>query len=91
MRSPITNLTTGPTGGGVKFVSPHRKQLVVADLGVAFVDGEAEIGKDTIDALRGLPGELGVRAAGRASAEGLCAVLTPGGRGADRDGSRCPP
>jgi hypothetical protein len=38
---------------------------VVHDLGVAFVDGEAEVtDKPTIDALRGLPSELGVRAAG---------------------------
>jgi hypothetical protein len=48
----------------VEFTSPHQ-QLVVHDLGVTFVDGEAEVtDKDTIEALRGLPAELGVRAAG---------------------------
>ncbi|MCS7484658.1 hypothetical protein ACFFQW_45165 [Umezawaea endophytica] len=49
----------------MKFVSPQYPQLVVHDLGVTFVDGEAEVtDKDTIEALRGLPAELGVRAAG---------------------------
>lgn len=49
----------------MKFVSTIYKQLVVHDLGVTFVDGEAEvIDKSTMDALRGLPAELGVRAAG---------------------------
>lgn len=37
----------------------------MADLGVTFVDGEAEVtDKAVIEALRGLPTELGVRAAG---------------------------
>ncbi|MFE9747562.1 hypothetical protein ACFYOT_21885 [Saccharothrix saharensis] len=49
----------------MKFVSPHHKELVVADLGVIFVDGEAEVtDKAVIEALRGLPADLGVRAAG---------------------------
>lgn len=49
----------------MKFVSPHHKELVVADLGVTFVDGEVDVtDKNTIEALRGLPTELGVRAAG---------------------------
>lgn len=49
----------------MKFVSTIYKQLFIHDLGVAFVDGEAEVtDKSTIDALRELPSELGVRAAG---------------------------
>lgn len=49
----------------MKFVSPHHKELVVADLGVRFTDGEAEVtDKGIIEALRGLPAGLGVRAAG---------------------------
>ncbi|XVV05335.1 hypothetical protein ACQPW3_08065 [Actinosynnema sp. CA-248983] len=49
----------------MKFTSSRYKQLVIHDLGVTFTDGEAEVtDKDTIEALRGLPAELGVRAAG---------------------------
>jgi hypothetical protein len=49
----------------VKFTCTEHSQLVVHDLGVTFVDGEAEVtDKATIEALRGLPSELGVRAAG---------------------------
>jgi hypothetical protein len=49
----------------VKFTCKEHPQLVVHDLGVTFVDGEAEVtDKVTIDALRGLPSELGVRSAG---------------------------
>ncbi|WNV86573.1 hypothetical protein [Umezawaea sp. Da 62-37] len=49
----------------MKFVSPKYPQLVVHDLGVRFVDGEAEVtDKNTIDALRGMPTDTGVRATG---------------------------
>lgn len=49
----------------MKFTSTIYPQLVVHDLDVTFVDGEAEVvDKDTIDALRGLPTEVGVRASG---------------------------
>ncbi|WP_433268170.1 hypothetical protein ACQPZF_03545 [Actinosynnema sp. CS-041913] len=49
----------------MKFTSTRYQQLVIHDLGVTFVDGEAEVtDKTTIEALRGLPAELGVRAAG---------------------------
>jgi hypothetical protein len=49
----------------VKFTCSEHPQLVVHDLGVTFVDGEAEVtDKARIEALRGLPSELGVRAAG---------------------------
>jgi hypothetical protein len=49
----------------VKFTSSHYKELVIHDLGVRFTDGEAEVtDKDTIEAMRSLPSELGVRAAG---------------------------
>ncbi|ACU37164.1 hypothetical protein [Actinosynnema mirum] len=49
----------------MKFTSTRYKQLLIHDLGVTFVDGEAEvIDKTTAEALRGLPSELGVRAAG---------------------------
>lgn len=49
----------------MKFLSTRYPQLVVHDLGVTFVDGEAEISdKATADALKELPSELGVRAAG---------------------------
>ncbi|GAA2658047.1 MULTISPECIES: hypothetical protein [Actinosynnema] len=49
----------------MKFTSTRYRQLVVHDLGVSFVDGEAEVtDKATAEALRGLPAELGVRAAG---------------------------
>ncbi len=49
----------------MKFTSSVYKELVVHDLGVTFVDGEAEVtDKATADALRGLPAELGVRAVG---------------------------
>jgi hypothetical protein len=49
----------------VKFVSTIYKQLIVHDLGVRFIDGEAEVtDKSTMDALRAMPAELGVRAAG---------------------------
>ncbi|TWP47429.1 hypothetical protein FKR81_32470 [Lentzea tibetensis] len=49
----------------MKFVSTIYKQLVVHDLGVTFIDGETEVvDKATAEALRGLPAELGVRAAG---------------------------
>jgi hypothetical protein len=49
----------------VKFTSTRYKQLVIHDLGVTFVDGGAEVtDKTTIEALRGLPAELGVHAIG---------------------------
>ena len=49
----------------MRFTSSIYKELVVHDLGVTFVDGEAEVSdKATADALRGLPAELGVRAVG---------------------------
>lgn len=49
----------------MKFTSSVYEELVVHDLGVTFVDCEAEVtDKATADALRGLPAELGVRAAG---------------------------
>ena len=49
----------------MRFTSSVYKELVVHDLGVTFVDGEAEVAdKATADALRGLPADLGVRAVG---------------------------
>ncbi|MFC0434564.1 hypothetical protein [Kutzneria buriramensis] len=49
----------------MKFTSTRHPELIVHDLGVVFVDGEAEVtDKATIEALRGLPAELGVRAVG---------------------------
>ncbi|KJK50425.1 hypothetical protein UK23_10510 [Lentzea aerocolonigenes] len=49
----------------MRFTSSVYKELVVHDLGVTFIDGEAEVtDKATADALRGLPAELGVRAVG---------------------------
>lgn len=49
----------------MKFTSTRHPQLIVHDLDVVFVDGEAEVtDKATIEALRGLPAELGVRAVG---------------------------
>ncbi|MGH2375106.1 MAG: hypothetical protein ACRDIC_16765 [bacterium] len=49
----------------MKFVSTVYKQLVVHDLDVTFHDGEVDVtDKAQIEALRGLPAELGVRAAG---------------------------
>jgi hypothetical protein len=49
----------------MKFTSNRYPQLVVHDLNVTFVDGEAEVtDKPTVDALKSLPTELGVRAAG---------------------------
>lgn len=49
----------------MKFTSTIYPQLAVHDLGVTFVDGEAEVtDKVVIDALRGLPLAIGVRAAG---------------------------
>ncbi|MCP2248182.1 hypothetical protein [Lentzea aerocolonigenes] len=49
----------------MRFTSSIYKELVVHDLGVTFVDGEAEVpDKATADALRGLPAEFGVRAVG---------------------------
>ena len=49
----------------MKFTSTRYKELVIHDLDVTFVDGEAEVtDKTTVEALRGLPPELGVRAAG---------------------------
>ncbi|MEV6907581.1 hypothetical protein [Amycolatopsis sp. NPDC051071] len=49
----------------MKFTSTKYPALTVHDLGVTFVDGEAEVAdKATIDALKLLPPEVGVRAAG---------------------------
>ncbi|MER6665723.1 hypothetical protein ABT256_14365 [Amycolatopsis japonica] len=49
----------------MKFTSTKYPELVVHDLGVTFVDGEAEISdKATADALKQLPTEIGVRSAG---------------------------
>lgn len=48
----------------MKVTSTIYPQLVVHDLDITFVDGEAETSdKATIDALRGLPPEMGVRMA----------------------------
>ena len=49
----------------MKFTSTKYPELVVHDLGVTFVDGEVEVDHDGIaEALRSLPVDLGVRAAG---------------------------
>lgn len=49
----------------MKFTSTRHPELIVHDLGVIFHDGEAEVtDKAVIEALRALPPELGVRAAG---------------------------
>ncbi|WP_328611776.1 hypothetical protein OG943_22540 [Amycolatopsis sp. NBC_00345] len=49
----------------MKFTSTKYPHLTVHDLGVTFADGEAEVtDKATADALKQLPAELGVRAAG---------------------------
>lgn len=49
----------------MKFTSSVYPELVVHDLGVTFTDGEADVtDKPTIDALRTLPADLGVRATG---------------------------
>ncbi|MEV6448455.1 hypothetical protein [Amycolatopsis sp. NPDC051716] len=49
----------------MKFTSTKYPELVVHDLCVTFVDGEAEVtDKATSDALKALPPEIGVRAAG---------------------------
>ncbi|MFD8494260.1 hypothetical protein [Amycolatopsis sp. NPDC059657] len=49
----------------MKFLSTRYPQLTVHDLGVTFVDGEADVvDKATVDVLKQLPAELGVRAAG---------------------------
>jgi len=49
----------------MRFTSSRHLQLVVHDLSVTFVDGEPETtDKIIIEALRRLPTELGVRAAG---------------------------
>jgi hypothetical protein len=49
----------------VKFTSTRHPHLIVHDLAVTFVDGETEVtDKATIEALRALPTELGVRAVG---------------------------
>jgi hypothetical protein len=50
----------------VKFLSQHYPGLIVHDLGVTFVDGEAEVDAKTAAALRTLPAELGVREVGKA-------------------------
>ncbi|GGN29027.1 hypothetical protein GCM10011609_85770 [Lentzea pudingi] len=48
----------------MRFTSSVYKELVVHDLGVTFRDGEAEVSdKATVEALRALPAELGVRTA----------------------------
>jgi len=49
----------------MKFTSTKYPVLTVHDLGVTFIDGEAEVAdKATADALKKLPPEVGVRAAG---------------------------
>lgn len=49
----------------MKFISTKYPELVVHDVGVTFVDGEANVTvKSAIDALKALPPEMGVRAAG---------------------------
>ncbi len=49
----------------MRFVCERYPELVVHDLGVVFRDGEAEVtDKDTIEALRTLSAEFGVRAVG---------------------------
>jgi hypothetical protein len=49
----------------VKFTSTTYPELVVHDLNVTFVDGEADVtDKATIEALKTLPPEMDVRAAG---------------------------
>jgi hypothetical protein len=49
----------------MRFTSTKYPQLVVYDLGITFVDGEADVmDKEVAAALKGLPHELGVRAVG---------------------------
>lgn len=49
----------------MKFTSSIYPELVVHDLDVTFIDGEADVSdKATADALKALPAELGVRATG---------------------------
>lgn len=49
----------------MKFTSTIYPHLVVHDLDITFVDGEVDVtDKATIDSLRGLPADLGVRASG---------------------------
>lgn len=49
----------------MKFASTRHPELVVHDLGVRFINGEAEItDRTTIEALRGLAADLGVRSVG---------------------------
>lgn len=49
----------------MKFLSTRYPQLTVHDLDVTFVDGEVDVrDKATADALKLLPPETGVRAAG---------------------------
>ncbi|WP_158885069.1 hypothetical protein [Amycolatopsis anabasis] len=49
----------------MKFTSTRYPHLVVHDLGVVFRDGEADVtDKAVIEALKRLPSDLGVRAAG---------------------------
>ncbi|AXB41294.1 MULTISPECIES: hypothetical protein [Amycolatopsis] len=53
----------------MKFVSEQNPGLVVRDLGVRFVDGEAEVDGKTAAELRKLPPELGVREAGKSDTD----------------------
>jgi hypothetical protein len=49
----------------VKFTCEQHPGLIVHDLGVTFVDGEAEVDAKTAAALRTLPAELGVQELGK--------------------------
>ncbi|WP_181771280.1 hypothetical protein [Amycolatopsis pittospori] len=49
----------------MKFTCEQHPGLIVHDLGVTFVDGEAEVDVKTAAALRTLPAELGVREVGK--------------------------
>lgn len=61
----------------MKFTSTKYPQLVVHDLGVTFVDGEAEVSdKAAVDTLKGLPSELGVRSVGGRPAKGTTNTVT---------------
>ncbi|WP_026424676.1 hypothetical protein [Actinokineospora inagensis] len=49
----------------MKFTSSYYPELIIADLGVTFRGGEAEVtDKAVIDTMRALPADLGVRASG---------------------------
>ncbi len=49
----------------MKFVCERHPSLIIADLGVRFVNGEAHVDNPTATELRKLPADLGVSEAGR--------------------------